>query len=136
MSTPGRVRAVLVTHGALGAELLKTAEMILGPLEGCSFISNSGKSLDELTAELGGELCADEPQVLFVDLIGGSCGHVCASVQRRFPRVLLATGVNLPMLLEFLHHRGRVPLQELKQRLLERGCDGIRCFGWDEERDG
>ena len=133
MSTPDLIRATLVTHGALGAELLKTAEAILGPQEGCSFVSNAGRSLETLMADLSDRLQRDEAQVLFVDLLGGSCGHVCALIQRRYPRVLLAAGVNLPMLLEFLHHRGRVPLGELKTRILERGRDGIRCFGWDEE---
>ena len=133
MSPAATIRATLVTHGALGAELLKTAEAILGPQEGCAFVSNAGRSLEALMAELSDRLDDGEPQVLFVDLLGGSCGHVCALIQRRYPKVLLAAGINLPMLLEFLHHRGRVPLGELKARLLERGRDGIRCFGWDEE---
>ncbi|MFH1143537.1 MAG: PTS mannose transporter subunit IIAB [Candidatus Eisenbacteria bacterium] len=132
----GLIHATLVTHGALGAELLKTAETILGPQEGCSVVSNSGKSLDTLLVELSEHLAGEDLQVLFVDLLGGSCGHVCALVQRRFPRLLLATGVNLPMLLEFLYHRSRVPPAELKQRLLEKGRDGIRCFGWEREAGG
>ncbi len=131
----GTVRATIVTHGALGAEFLKTAQAILGPQQDCAFVTNAGKSIDQLMAELEEHLRGDDgPQVLFVDLMGGSCGHVCALVQRRFPRILLVTGVNLPMLLEFLHHRGRVPLPELKERLLDRGREGIRAFGWEEPR--
>ncbi|MCK4415390.1 MAG: PTS mannose transporter subunit IIAB [Candidatus Eisenbacteria sp.] len=130
--TPGaRISGVLVTHGALGAELLKTAESILGPQDDIAVLSNAGKPLDLLQAELEGLMQGMHPRVLFVDLLGGSCGHVCALMQRRFPRLLLATGVNLPMLLEFLHHRERVPPADLKQRLLERGRDGIRCLGWE-----
>jgi mannose/fructose-specific phosphotransferase system component IIA len=126
---------ILVTHGALGEELLKTAESILGPQEGIHVLSNAGRSLDLLRGELEKLLAEPGPRVLFVDLLGGSCGHVCALMQRRDPGLLLATGVNLPMLLEFLHHRGRVPLAELRQRLLERGRDGIRCLGWDPGED-
>jgi mannose/fructose-specific phosphotransferase system component IIA len=71
--------------------------------------------------------------VLFVDLLGGSCGQVCALLQRERPGVLLASGVNLPMLLEFLVHRGRVGPAELKQRLEARGTAAIRCVGWSDE---
>ena len=131
--SPRTLPAILVTHGALGAELLKTAEAILGPQEGCSFVSNSARSLDEMMIELEERLSAEAPLVLFVDLMGGSCGHVCALLQRRLRNVLLVTGVNLPMLLEFLHHRDRVAPAELKARLLEKGRDGIRSFGWEPE---
>jgi mannose/fructose-specific phosphotransferase system component IIA len=125
-----------VTHGRLGAELCRTAESILGPPEDLIAVSNSGLSAEALSDELRALIPPGQRAVLFVDLLGGSCGHVCALLQRERPDVLLASGVNLPMLLEFLVHRGRVDPQELKERLQSRAVEAIRCLGWEPEGRG
>lgn len=131
MSEPVRVRGVLVTHGRLGAEMLRTAEAILGPQPGIGVISNEGLSARDLSARVAAEIAGGDPVVLFVDLGGGSCGHICAVARRDHPQVLVARGVNLPMLLEFLHHRDRVARGELKGRLCTKGRAGIECVGWE-----
>jgi PTS system mannose-specific IIA component len=125
------VRGVLVTHGNLGAELLRTAEAIVGPQPGIVVISNAGLSARDLAERVATEVAGAGAVVLFVDLGGGSCGHICAVARRDHPHVLVARGVNLPMLLEFLHHRDRVPLGELKVRLWKKGREGIECVGWE-----
>ena len=124
-------RGVLVTHGSLGAELLRTAEAILGPQPQITVISNEDLDSRDLATQVAGEISGGDPVVLFVDLGGGSCGHVCAVARRDHPEVLVARGVNLPMLLEFLHQRNRVSLGELKARLLRKGREGIECVGWE-----
>jgi len=128
-----RVPGVLVTHGRLGLELLRTAESILGPQPAMQVVSNSGKSPEGLQAEIEALLPPSGPVVVLVDLLGGSCGHACALVRRGRPDLLLAGGVNLPMLLEFLCHRGSASPGDLRERLLTRGRDGIRLLGWAEE---
>ncbi len=124
------VLAVLVTHGALGDELLRTAEAILGPQERVLVVSNQGASLEGLSETLR-ERIAEHPEMpvfLFVDLRGGSCGHACQEILRMHSQTLVFSGVNLPMLLEFLHYRGKVPVGELRDRLLAKGRDGIQCL--------
>jgi mannose/fructose-specific phosphotransferase system component IIA len=121
---------ILVTHGALGRELLATAESILGPQRDVVFVSNTDASLEGLSEALRGELegAHDRPFFLFVDLLGGSCGHACQKILAARPDAVVFSGVNLPMLLEFLYHRDRVDLAELKTRVLAKGKDGIRCL--------
>lgn len=124
------VLAVLVTHGALGDELLRTAVEILGPQERVLVVSNQGASLEGLSETLRQRI-AEHPEMpvfLFVDLRGGSCGHACQELLRLHPRTLVFSGVNLPMFLEFLHYRGKVPVEELRDRLLAKGRDGIQCL--------
>lgn len=133
MTAPERVAGVLVTHGRLGAELVRTAESILGPQTDLTVATNAGKSLEALQAEIESLAAAGRPVVVFVDLLGGSCGHVCALVGRARPEMLLVGGVNLPMLLEFLCHRDRAGREELRERLLSRAHAGIRAVGWGEE---
>lgn len=121
-------RAVLVTHGMLGAELLRTTEDILGPVDGVGCVSNAGTSLETLSERVRGLLAdPDEPVLLFVDLLGGSCTHASQRIRDLHPNVVIISGVNLPMLLDFFHNRDRVPIGELTQRLIEKGRNGIQC---------
>lgn len=123
------IPAIVVTHGRLGAELIRTAESILGPQEGIGFVSNEGNSLDSLGDAVRDRLRdQDGPLVLFVDLLGGSCSHVCREIRGHYPKSAVFSGVNLPMLLEFFYNRDRVPFEELRERLLEKGKNGIRCL--------
>ncbi|MCK4303793.1 MAG: hypothetical protein KAY24_06110 [Candidatus Eisenbacteria sp.] len=131
------ILGIIVTHDQLGDELLRTAESILGPQERIVVKSNRGHShkaligeVNSLIDQLAGK---EEPVVLFADLHGGSCGHACSAAAASNGRVLVACGVNLPMLLEFLFHRGRVGLSELKSRMVCKGRQEIRCSGWDNE---
>lgn len=133
MSDPPR--AVLVTHGRLGEELVKTAESILGPQESVAVLSNDQLSAEDLERALENLIAGETPVVLFVDLGGGSCSHVCALVRRGHPNVLIAQGVNLPMLIEFLYQRWRVGLAELKRRIETRGREGIECVGWEDAEE-
>lgn len=128
------IAGIVITHGQLGAELLKTAESILGPQEHVQILSNEGTSLAAMMAALETAIAAhgDGPLVIFVDLAGGSCGSSCMAIAGMHRNVLTACGVNLPMFVEFLYHRGRVDLPELKERLLAKGRDGIFCTGWGE----
>jgi mannose/fructose-specific phosphotransferase system component IIA len=123
------VNAVLVTHGLLGAELVRTAEGILGPQDGVGFVSNTGTSLETLSTQVRDLLSNEgEPVLLFVDLLGGSCSHACQQIRRLHPQVVVISGVNLSMLLEFFHNRDRFAFPELVQRICDRGKDGIRCW--------
>ncbi len=123
------VKAILVTHGFLGAELVRTAEAILGPQDGIGFVSNTGSSLETLSDQVRSLLSdTEEPVVLLVDLLGGSCSHACQEIRRLHPRVAMVSGVNLPMLLELFYNRDRVPFDELLLRLCQKAKDGIRCL--------
>lgn len=124
------VLGILVTHGTLGEELLRTSESILGPQGAVEVISNSGTSLESLSDRVRSLVSGhpERPVFLFVDLLGGSCGHACQEIRRLHPETIVVTGVNLPMLLEFLHNRDRVGIPELKERLLKKGRDGITCL--------
>ena len=130
-----RIHGIVITHGRLGEELMRTAEAILGPQEDVIVRSNAGLSHADLIKQIEKLISAPDigggPVILFVDLSAGSCGHACATVAARHPQVLLACGVNLPMLLEFLYHRERVGRGELRDRILRKGREGVRCVGWN-----
>ncbi len=125
------VHGVLVTHGGLGSELLKTAESILGPQTEMTVCGNQDKSHQDLIDSLTGIVREKQSRqisvVFFVDLAAGSCGRAGMTVASQYSDILLVCGTNLAMLIEFLYHRQRVDLSELCQRILAKGKADIYC---------
>jgi mannose/fructose-specific phosphotransferase system component IIA len=122
------VRGIFLTHGALGRELVSTAEKIVGAQGDYAILSNEGLGPESLRSALERELPGDGHAVVFVDLIGGSCHAVCAPDAVPRDRFAVLSGVNLPMVVEFFYHRDRVPFDELRQRLLAKGRAGVEAL--------
>ena len=125
--TGTRPIALLVTHGTLGEELIRTVAAILGPQTDVETLSNTGLSAEGLTEAIESRLAAmpDAPVVLFTDLAAGSCGIASRRVGRGGRALRKITGVNLPMLLEFFHYRDTLSLDELLPRMEAKGKAGI-----------
>jgi mannose/fructose-specific phosphotransferase system component IIA len=70
-------------------------------------------------------LAGSDPAIVFADLRTGSCGIAAAYCCRNGERRAVVCGVNLPMLLDFVFHRD-LPLDELVERLVDKGRDAIR----------
>jgi len=126
--TPLRPAAVLVTHGVLGTELVRTVEKILGPQGDFVVVSNDALSADGLLDAIRAALMAlpaGQAAVVFSDLAAGSCGLAARRADAPGHEVRRISGANLPMLLEFFHNRGTIPLEELLPRMETKGRAGI-----------
>jgi mannose/fructose-specific phosphotransferase system component IIA len=120
-----RLPALLVTHGHVGDALLEAAERIVGKLPDVGVLSNDGLSRESLTAAVRERVQAFGPAggLLFVDVAGGSCAQAALLVAAREapgPTPVLC-GVNLPMLLDFSHHRETLDPRALADRLRAKG---------------
>ena len=125
---PQRPFALLVTHAALGSELLRTVDAILGAQSDVFVLSNDGLSSDALSRAIEERVRGvpgERPVVVFTDLAAGSCGIASRRADHGDRLVRKVTGVNLPMLLEFFHYRDTLPLDELLPRLEAKGKAGI-----------
>jgi mannose/fructose-specific phosphotransferase system component IIA len=126
------IRGLIITHGALGAELVKVATSILGPIEGLSAISNQGRPLRELSGAIGDWLAAEtgqEPVVLLVDQYGGSCANAAQLAGGGRKDIRVVAGVNLAMVLGFATWRDSLELAGLTQRIVETGRQAIARLG-------
>ena len=119
---------VVATHGRLAEELVATAEGIVGPIANvvASHVAPAASAV-EIGAQLRDAVVSvDQGQgvLILADLLGGSpCAQslpLCAQRQ-----VEVVTGVNLPMLLDFLHNRA-LPPDEGAARAAVKGTDAIR----------
>ena len=126
-NTTQRVPALIVTHADLAHGLVHAAEQVVGPVEDVTLLSNEGLSRDALEAAIESRVQNwAHGGLLLTDFWGGSC-HTCgASAARRHGEIVIVTGINLPLLLDYLHNRDRLAVGELAERLQQKGRDSIR----------
>jgi mannose/fructose/sorbose-specific phosphotransferase system IIA component len=128
------VTGIVVTHGNLADELIKTAKSIFGEFDGCYPVSNLKKSPRALVKELEDIVLSqnsDQPFVVLIDFWGGSCCYACLDIKQRHKNMRLITGVNLPMLLAFLNKRDAMPIDELTDELIGRGRNSVRVLDFE-----
>ena len=122
------VPALLVMHADLAEALLHAASAVYGPIEGIEVLSNSGLSREALEARIVEQVTHwRHGGLVLTDFWGGSC-HTCGlKATRGRGEILLLTGVNLPVLLDYLHNRDRFTASELAERLQTKGRESIRA---------
>lgn len=122
MSEPAR--GVVVAHGALAAALVGEAERIGGECGVLSPVSNSECGPEEIERRIAGA-AGPGPAVIFVDMPCGSCFFAAMRTARSRADIRVVTGVNLPMLLDFMHHR-TLPPADGAARAADKGSEAIR----------
>lgn len=122
-----RVPALVVMHGELAHALVAAAARLYGPVDDVLVMSNEGLSRETLEAEISERVSHwREGGLVFTDVWGGSC-HVCSALAARgHGDILVLTGINLPTLVDYLHNRDTLAVQELADRLLRKGQESIR----------
>lgn len=126
MSETRPARGILLAHGAMAAGILDAVRNITGAGEDVLVpLSNKGLSPQSLAEEVR-KLVGDEPTILFTDLQSGSCGFAARLLARDLPGLVVVSGVNLPVLLEFVTQR-HLPLEQLVPRLLQKGRAAMGC---------
>jgi mannose PTS system EIIA component len=122
-----RVPALLVMHGDLARALLEAAQKVYGPIDDVEVLSNENLSRESLEDEINLRVKSwSEGGLVLTDFWGGSC-HICgASVARKRGEIVVLTGVNLPVLIDYLHNRDQLGASELAERLLKKGQESLR----------
>ena len=125
------VRALVITHGGIGEELVRVAELILGPQEGLDAATNSGRSAADLAGLVRGWLDADPgtPAIIMIDDYGGSCANAAQLAGGERGDTIVLAGVNLAMVLGFLTWRDSDEPAALAQRIIDKGRDAIMKLG-------
>lgn len=116
------VTILLLSHGRLAEEMYNTVRLITSDLDHVYFINFlSGMSFDSLQKVVDDFIKEhkNEPLLIMVDLIGGSCYNVCSGLIKK-RNVKIFTGFNLGFLLEAIFLRKQFKLERLAQELDKR----------------
>jgi PTS system mannose-specific IIA component len=97
------IGALITTHGNLGNELIKAAELIKGPLDNILHVSvDQTKNVEDLKKEISNaikKLDKGKGVLILTDLFGGTPSNISLSFIKE-GKVEVLTGVNLPMVLK------------------------------------
>ncbi len=124
------ITGIVVTHGQLGEELLRTVGLIVGDVHDCYALSGSDLGDEKVIKAIHEILDANDASraVVFVDYFGGSCGASCVRATRGLEGVKVISGVNLPILLDFVTKQGTMELDEIVGHLIHRGQESVKVI--------
>jgi len=122
------IGVLITTHGNLGNELIKAAELIKGPLNDILHVSvDQTKDVEELKKEIGNaikKLDKGRGVLILTDLFGGTPSNISLSFMKE-GKVEVLTGVNLPMLLKLSELKEDMSLREFACLIKEYGQKNI-----------
>lgn len=97
---------VILNHGKFGAELIISAELIVGKINNVRAVSLlRGMTIEEYYVDVKQVLTEFEGKALVLtDMYGGTPSNIALMIQKEF-NISVLCGVNLPMLLELLLNR-------------------------------
>lgn len=124
------ITGIVVTHGRLAEELVRTAELIVGPASELYAISGSDLCDEEVVRGIRGviERRGGARVLVFVDYFGGSCCINSVRAIEGEEGVKVLSGVNLPVLLSFVTKRGTMTFEELVGHLVRRGRESVKVI--------
>jgi mannose/fructose-specific phosphotransferase system component IIA len=134
------IRALVITHGDIGRELVRVTEMILGPVSGLTAMSNAGKAATDITAliqdwlketptDKSPETEQPDQKLILLDDYGGSCATSAQLACGQDPGTAIISGVNLAMLLGFVTWRQSDDFEELVAKIVQKGREAIILVG-------
>jgi len=122
------IGVLITTHGNLGSELIRAAELIKGSMKGISHVSvDQTKGVEELKKEISTairKLDQGQGVVVLTDLFGGTPSNISLSFLKE-GKLEVVTGVNLPMLLKISDSREEMDLKEFATYLKDYGRKNI-----------
>jgi PTS system mannose-specific IIA component len=122
------IGVLITTHGNLGGELIKAAELIRGSLKGIVHVSvDQTKGVEDLKKEISTaikKLDQGQGVLILTDLFGGTPSNISLSFLKD-GKVEVITGVNLPMLLKLPDIREGMQLKEFARYIKDYGIKNI-----------
>jgi mannose PTS system EIIA component len=130
-----KLGVVVVTHGQLAAELLNSAEMIVGDLPHFAAVSigwhddvdhakeEIGRAIARVQASAGGDDGNGAGVLVLTDMFGGTPANLAVTFVS--PQVEVITGVNLPMLIKLARAPKETDLLALARGMRDDGRNAI-----------
>ena len=123
------IGVIVATHGEFGNILLSTLEMILGKTEGIVSVSLLAEDAmegfqEKLEMALNGVDPSGQGALVLVDMLGGTPFNVAARLAQQ-KKILILTGVNLPMLIKAASHHESENLEDFAMEVQKSAKESI-----------
>jgi len=114
---------IIISHCGLAAEMVRVAELIVGPLPNCRTICfDVPQNVEEMTKQLRKaikEVDQGKGVLILTDLFGGTPANIALAFLG--PEVEIVCGINLPMLIRLAGSRTSESLKETATMIKEYG---------------
>lgn len=122
------INIVVVSHGNLSEQLIKSSEMIAGEAENLFALTlqpgdkpeDFMQKVDDTMGKIG-----DEETLILIDILCGTPYNITAR-QVLKDNVECVTGANLPMLIEAILSRDGMTVSELAETITSVGADSVK----------
>jgi PTS system N-acetylgalactosamine-specific IIA component len=128
MSESLSVRALVAGHGDFAAGLISAVEAVTGLGEMLEPIQVKGLCGEDIQQLLRERIRVTGALVIFTDLQAGSCTMAARRLLREEPQVVLVSGTNLPMLLDFVMSSDSNPY-DAAHAAVDRARSAIAAYG-------
>jgi len=122
------IGVLVITHGNLGSELIKAAELIKGRFEGVQHVSvNASRGMEDVKKDITTaikKVDSGSGVLILTDLFGGTPSNISLSFLKS-GKIEVVTGVNLPMLLKVYDLKGEKNLGEFASLTRDYGKKNI-----------
>lgn len=98
------VKAIVAGHGTFAEGMLSAIEQITGRSDLFIGVTNRDLSAQDVERLIRDRLASSGASVIFTDLPAGSCTMAARRLQREQAGLVVVTGVNLSVLLDFAFH--------------------------------
>lgn len=123
---------VVVTHGRLGAELINTAEFILGKIDYSAHVAidsqDSPETMRNNIAQAVKAVDQGNGVLILTDMFGGTPSNLSLSFLNT-GKVEVLSGVNLPMIIKLAQSRTKMPLEDVAESVGAYGKKSINVAG-------
>lgn len=118
---------LVLTHGRAGEEIVRSVEMIIGPMDGVSYIPlMPGMEVEHFREEVK-QAIEDMPDgsLIISDLFGGTPSNTSAFVTQ-FKNISAVTGLSIGMLIEAVSLRVELSGERLAKAVISAGKEGCK----------
>jgi len=126
--TAPAVRALVAGHADFAAGLVSAVDLITGQGAVLEAIQVAGLCSEDIQNLLRERIRATGATVIFTDLQAGSCTMAARRLLREVADVVLVSGTNLPMLLDFALSRAE-SAHDAARTAVERGRSAMSVLG-------
>ncbi|OGS19934.1 MAG: hypothetical protein A3J83_01475 [Elusimicrobia bacterium RIFOXYA2_FULL_40_6] len=122
------INILIITHGKLGEELVRGAEMIIGHhVEVSTFHIPPDESQESLRDKVGtviNGIDKGDGIIVLTDMLGGTPCNIVLPYTKKY-NMEIVSGVNLYMLIAALINRDKMPLKDLAKKVVDVGRKNI-----------
>lgn len=123
-------KIIIATHGRFASGILQSAELILGKQDDiaaiCCYVEKGIDYANVINNEIDKALSEYDQLIVITDLLGGSVNN--EFVKRiNEKKLILLTGLSLPLLLEILNARNNLNIQKAEEIATQVGSYTMCC---------